>query len=194
MSGNDEYAKQFKVTHYPEFLYSLVRYFDVTRCLETGVWWGVSSRYFLSAGKKNKQNFVLDSIDLPRLDVKNSEKYIGLLVDKPLQENWNLNIGTDRAYLKKLLRRNQYDMYFFDSDKSLKGKLYLFKTVKKYQKNYLIIFDDLEDNLFWYRKELESENKLIIKYKAQFFNKQVDKFIGIIFTENYKNKLEILYE
>ena len=78
MSGNDEYAKQFKVTHYPEFLYSLVRYFDVTRCLETGVWWGVSSRYFLSAGKKNKQNFVLDSIDLPRLDVKNSEKYIGL--------------------------------------------------------------------------------------------------------------------
>ena len=45
-----------------------------------------------------------------------------------------------------------------------------------------------------YFKELESENKLIIKYKAQFFNKQVDKFIGIIFTENYKNKLEILYE
>ena len=45
-----------------------------------------------------------------------------------------------------------------------------------------------------YFKKLESENKLIIKYKAQFFNKQVDKFIGIIFTENYKNKLEILYE
>ena len=63
---------------------------------------GVSSRYFLSAGKKNKQNFVLDSIDLPRLD-ENSEKYIGLLVDKPLQENWNLNIGTDRAYLKNFL-------------------------------------------------------------------------------------------
>ena len=66
--------------------------------------------------------------------------------------------------------------------------------MKKYQKNYLIIFDDLEDNLFWYRKELESENKLIIKYKAQFFNKQLDKFIGIILQTTIKNKLEILYE
>ena len=31
--------------------------------------------------------------------------------------------------------------------------MYLYNTVKKYRDNYLMIFDDVEDNLFWFDKK-----------------------------------------
>ena len=58
--------------------------------------------------------------------------------------------------------------------------------VLKNTKDYLIIFDDLEDNLFWYRKELKNLNKLPIKYD--------NKYLGLIYSKNYEEKIREIYE
>ncbi len=162
---------------YPDFLYFIIRRIKPERVLETGVWLGLSTNFILAAGTNCSRNFQLDSIDLPRFEIEDSKKYQGILVEKRFKENWNLYIGKDRKHLKNLLYKYSYDLFYFDSDKSLNGKLFLFETTKKHNKDYFMIFDDIEDNNFWYRKELSNENKILIKYK--------DKYFGIIYSDKY---------
>ena len=56
--------------------------------------------------------------------------------------------------------------------------MYLYNTVKRYRDNYIMIFDDVEDNLFWFDKKMISENKILIDYQ--------NKYVGIIFSDKYK--------
>ena len=42
------------------------------KALETGVWLGLSTNSILASGIKNSNAFSLDSIDLPRADIKNA--------------------------------------------------------------------------------------------------------------------------
>ena len=121
---------------------------------------------------------MLDSIDLPRLNLENPEKFLGLLVNKELKENWALHIGTDRQKLRKLLKKSPAEIFYFDSDKTHNGKMYLYNTVKKYRDNYLMIFDDVEDNLFWFDKKIKLEQRVLINYQ--------NKYIGIMYTINLK--------
>ncbi len=164
--------------HYPDFLYYIIRQIQPKQVLETGVWLGLSTNIILSAGSSYLDDFSLDSIDLPRFDMKESEKFQGLLVEERFQNNWNLYTGKDRKYLKRLILEKGHSFFYFDSDKSLNGKLFLFNTVKKETNDYFIIFDDIEDNYFWYSKEIAKENKILIRYEKKFF--------GIIYTDNYK--------
>ena len=182
--------KKYKVEihgiHYPELIFFLIRLLKPSSIIETGVWLGLSTQFILSAGMLNKNNFKLDSIDLPRFNLVNPESFIGLLVNKSSIENWTLHIGTDRRNLKKLLKKNSTEFFYFDSDKTHRGKMYLFKTVKKHRDNYLMIFDDVEDNLFWFDKKIISENRILINYK--------NKYIGIIYSEKYRSSLGMFYE
>ena len=47
------------------------------------------------------------------------------------------------------------------------------------------MFDDLEDNLFWYRNELKQLEKIVIKYDT--------KFIGLIYSKKYVSIIRELY-
>lgn len=171
---------------YPELLYIIVRLINPAKVLETGVWLGLSTNSILASGIKDNQNFTLDSIDLPRSDIKDAESYIGILVDDKFKLNWNLYIGKDRTFVRRLIKEHKYSFYYFDSDKSLSGKLFLLNEVLKNTNDYLIIFDDLEDNLFWYRDELKHLNKIAIKYG--------NKFIGLIYSNKYQLKIREIYE
>jgi len=171
---------------YPFLLYIIIKIINPSKVLETGVWLGLSTNSILSSGVKNCKNFSLDSIDLPRADIKDSESYIGFLIDKKLKKYWKLYIGKDRAIAKMLIKKNKYNLYHFDSDKSLNGKLFLLKKVLKNSKDYFIIFDDLEDNLFWYRNELRLLNKTALKYG--------EKYVGLIYSDQYISKIKKIYE
>tara|TARA_B100000214_G_C23968436_1_gene628891 strand:+ start:370 stop:1164 length:795 start_codon:yes stop_codon:yes gene_type:complete len=182
----DKYNVEIHAIHYPELIYFLIRKLKPQSVIETGVWLGLSSQYILSAGIKNHNNFKLDSIDLPRFNLTNSKNLIGLFVSKSNKNNWTLHIGTDRQKLKKLLKTNSSEVFLFDSDKTHRGKMYLYNTVKRYRDNYIMIFDDVEDNLFWFDKKMISENKILINYQ--------NKYVGIIFSDKYKSSLRMFDE
>lgn len=182
----EKYNVDIHGIHYPELIYFLIRLIKPNYVIETGVWLGLSTQFILSAGIKNENNFKLDSIDLPRFNLPNSERLLGLLVSKKFKESWTLHIGTDRQNLKKLLKINPAEIFYFDSDKTHNGKMYLYNTVKKYRNNYLMIFDDIEDNLFWFDKKIKSKNRLLINYQ--------NKYVGMIYTNKYKESLEVLSE
>tara|TARA_B100000700_G_scaffold330416_1_gene456574 strand:- start:1244 stop:2041 length:798 start_codon:yes stop_codon:yes gene_type:complete len=171
---------------YPDFLYFIIRKIKPGRVLETGVWLGLSTNFILSAGTNYSSNFQLDSIDLPRFEIQDSKQYQGILVEKKFKENWNLYVGKDRKHLKNLICKYKYDLFYFDSDKSLNGKMFLFETTKKHNNDYFMIFDDIEDNNFWYRKELSNENKILIEYNNKYF--------GIIYSDKYSPYVGKLYE
>ncbi len=181
-----KYDVEIHGIHYPELIYFLVRKLNPCSVIETGVWLGLSSHFILSAGIKNDNNFKLDSIDLPRFNLTNSKELIGILIGKSHKENWTLHVGTDRQKLKKLLKTNNSELFYFDSDKTHRGKMYLFKTAKKHRDNYLMIFDDVEDNLFWFDKKLNSENRILINYQ--------NKYIGLIYSDKYKSSLRMFNE
>ena len=182
----EKYNVDIHGIHYPELIYFLIRLIKPTHVIETGVWLGLSTQFILSAGIKNENNFMLDSVDLPRFNLENPEQFLGLLVNKELKKNWALHIGTDRQKLRKLLKKNPAEIFYFDSDKTHNGKMYLYNTVKKYRDNYLMIFDDVEDNLFWFDKKIKLEQKLLINYQ--------NKYIGIMYTNKFKDNLQMLYE
>ena len=182
----NKYNVKIHGIHYPELIYFLIRKLNPESVVETGVWLGLSSHLILSAGITNNGNFKLDSIDLPRFNLNKSADLIGLLVSESNKHNWTLHIGTDRQILKTLLRDNSSEVFFFDSDKTHRGKMYLFNTVKKFRKDYLMIFDDVEDNLFWYDRKIILENRVLINFQ--------NKFIGIIYSNKYKSKLRIFSE
>ena len=171
---------------YPELLYIIMRIINPSKVLETGVWLGLSTNSILASGIKSSKNFILDSIDLPRSDIADAENYIGILVDDEFKTNWRLYLGKDRTFARQLITEHKYSFYYFDSDKSLSGKLFLLNEVLKNTKDYLMIFDDLEDNLFWYRNELEHLNKIAIKYG--------NKYLGLIYSRNYEEKIREIHE
>ena len=183
-------SKQDKIrlhgVQYPELLYIIMRVISPIRVLETGVWLGLSTNSILSAGIRENQNFTLDSIDLPRSSIADAESYIGILVDDEFKVNWNLYIGKDRTFVRRLIKKHKYNFYYFDSDKSLSGKLFLLNEVLENTNDYLIIFDDLEDNLFWYRDEIKHLNKIAFKYG--------NKFIGLIYSNEYQLNIREIYE
>ena len=72
--------------------------------LETGVAAGFSSQSFLSALAKNGSGKLYSS-DYPYFRIPNPEKYIGIVVDKELQNNWELYIEGDKANLDKIIRK-----------------------------------------------------------------------------------------
>lgn len=171
---------------YPELLYIILRIINPSKVLETGVWLGLSTNSILASGIKNNKKFTLDSIDLPRPDIKNAESYIGILVDDEFKINWNLYIGKDRTFVRQLIKKHKYRFFYFDSDKSLGGKLFLLNEVLKNTNDFFIVFDDLEDNLFWYRNELKHLNKIAIKYG--------NKYIGLIYSIKYESIIREIYE
>ena len=57
------------------------------------------------------------------LELKNPEKYIGILLSEKLKQNWNLSIEGDEINLRRFLKSlKKIDLFHCDSDKSYNGK------------------------------------------------------------------------
>lgn len=160
-----------------QLLYFITRITKPKIIVETGVAAGYSSQTFLYAININGFGKLYSS-DFPYFRIKNPEKYIGYIVDEKLKKNWNLLIEGDQFALPKFSKQiNKIDIFHYDSDKSYIGRVSAIKKLKKnINDDTIIIFDDIQDNLF-FRDILKKTN---LKYKVFEFN---NKFIGLIFKK-----------
>ena len=157
-------------------LYFLTKYVKPNIVFETGVAAGYSSFAILKALDENKSGLLFSS-DFPYFRIENSEKYIGVLVDKQKYNNWNLQIEGDQnnipLFLKKI-KNNKIDLFHYDSDKSYNGKKNTFELLKNnISFETIIIIDDIQDDTFFY--DYVKENKREFKI-FKFEN----KYLGLI--------------
>ncbi|MDG2397249.1 MAG: class I SAM-dependent methyltransferase [Flavobacteriaceae bacterium] len=155
-------------------IYFLVRYLKPKIILETGVAAGFSSLSILKAIEKNKRGKLYSS-DFPYFRIKNPEKYIGILVDKEKYLNWRLEIEGDAINIPKFKSEfNKIDLFHYDSDKTYQGKKNILKLIKnRLSINSTLIFDDIQDDIFFY--ELVSKSNL----NSKIF-KIGNKYVGLL--------------
>lgn len=159
---------------YP-MLYFITRHIEAKNILETGVAAGFSSSSFLYAIKDN--NFgKLYSSDFPYFRLPEPEKYIGIVVDDSLKDNWELFIDGDSVNIPKILKKvDTIDLVHYDSDKTYSGRqMFMSLIEKKLTKDTIIIMDDIEDNSFFY--DYIQKNNYTSWYVFEFKG----KYIGMI--------------
>ena len=155
-------------------LYFLIRNFKPSVIFETGVAAGHSSRAILKALKANQKGKLYSS-DFPYFRIKNSEKYIGILVEEELKDIWHLSIEGDSINIKEFLKiENTIDFFHYDSDKTYNGKQATFNLVKKkISKGGIFIFDDIQDDNFF--RDITTQNNF--NFKVFSFE---NKYVGLI--------------
>tara|TARA_Y100000768_G_scaffold388767_1_gene386976 strand:- start:2261 stop:3031 length:771 start_codon:yes stop_codon:yes gene_type:complete len=131
---------------YP-LLYFLVRKLKPNNIVETGVAAGFSSQAFLKALDKNGKGKLFSS-DFPYFRIKDGEKFIGIVVDESLMENWTLYIDGDSVNIPKILEQvSTIDIFHYDSDKAYSSRDKIIRMVlPKMNKEGIILVDDIHNN------------------------------------------------
>ena len=157
-------------------LYFLTRYLDATCILETGVASGHSSQALLMALEANGGEGVLYSSDLPYVRMGGREEHIGWMVEDRFRPRWKLYTDGDRANLAAILREAQtFDLFHYDSDKSVSGRSFAYNLLKsRMTERGVILFDDIEDNDHFMHLALAEEGK------SHFVFKKDRKYVGMI--------------
>lgn len=172
--------------HY-QLLHFMVKLLDPEIVVETGVAAGFSSYALLKAIQENKKGRLYSS-DFPYFRLPEPEKLIGIVVPEELKSNWELFIEGDEINLKKILERignKTVDLFHYDSDKSYAGRTFAMKTLQpKMSENGIIIFDDIQDNSFFYDL-VNNPND----YKWYVFEFE-GKYVGMIGNNKAFNSLE----
>lgn len=153
------------------FLYWLTRYRRPSVIVETGVAAGWSSQAFLSALKTNRKGRLYSS-DLPMFRLPNPERFVGILVEPELRENWSLELDGDELNLPRILAKVEtIDIVHYDSDKMASGRDFAIGLLKpRLSPGGIIIMDDIFND-DWFRNYVTSTG-------AQFH--VVDREYGII--------------
>jgi predicted O-methyltransferase YrrM len=134
---------------YP-YLYFIARQLKPSCIVETGVALGYSSYSFLSAIAVNGEGKLYSS-DFPYFRIPNPEKYIGIIVDESLRQNWDLYIEGDELNLPNILEMTDgVDLFHYDSDKSYSGRKFAISQIqKRLSPDGVIVMDDIQDNSFF---------------------------------------------
>ena len=159
-------------------LFFLTLYRKPRVILETGVAAGFSSKTFLSALKENGMG-TLYSSDFPYFRIANPEKYIGILVDEDLKDNWHLFIEGDKKNIPAILSEiDKIDLFHYDSDKSYDSRVYTFNLIKdKLHKDSYILFDDIQNNNHF--------KDMVLKNKYDYYVFEFEgKHVGLIYNYN----------
>ena len=129
-----------------KFLYILCRITKPKNVIETGVAYGLSSFYILSALNKNGfgELISIDSVFRPW----QSEEMIGKIIPKNLRERWKLVLGKSNEKLLETLEKvEDTGIFIHDSLHSYKNMTFEFNcAIKKINNNGIIISDDILDN------------------------------------------------
>ena len=114
--------------------------------VETGVAYGVTSTYILSALEENGHG-QLYSIDLPPL-ADDAEKYIGYFIRPELRGRWHLQIGPAQKLLRDLLlQTTTIDMFVHDSLHTYSHMKWEFEAaLASLRPGGVLISDDIEGN------------------------------------------------
>jgi predicted O-methyltransferase YrrM len=158
-----------------ELLYFLVRKMSLNIIIETGVSLGYSSTALLEAIKKNG-NGRLFSSDFPYPGLKDSDKYIGVLVPKEFRKDWVLKIKGDKYNLPEISEMaGKVDLIHYDSDKSFSGRKFALRVLEKnISSDTVIIMDDIHENTHF--------KQLVNKFASRPFKvfQFKNKYIGLI--------------
>lgn len=133
------------------FLYWLTRYRRPSVVVETGVAAGWSSQAFLSALKMNRKGRLYSS-DLPMFRLPDPERFVGILVEPDLREDWSLELDGDEVNLPRILAKvGTIDIVHYDSDKMASGRDFAIGLLKpRLSPGGIIIMDDIFND-DWFR-------------------------------------------
>jgi predicted O-methyltransferase YrrM len=126
--------------------YSVVRALQANQVVETGVCYGVTSSYVLTALDTNGGG-VLHSIDLPPLG-KDGDRFVGWFIPSELRSHWNLHRGVSRRLLPPLLARvGPLDLFIHDSLHTYRNMRDEFALAwRALRPGGVLISDDIEGN------------------------------------------------
>lgn len=151
-------------------LYFVVRKTRPNFIIETGVASGWSSSSILAALRSNN-NGLLYSSELPYPNIKGSHEVVGLVVEDNLKTRWKLYLEGDEISLPIILSEvGNVDLFHYDSRKSIKGREFAWKLIKKsLSRNAILIFDDIQDN-YHFKNLVESINcdYIIFEYMGKY--------------------------
>lgn len=156
-----------------KFLYILCRIVKPKNVIETGVAYGLSSFYILSALNKNKFGTLtsIDAIFRPW----QSEEMIGSIIPKYLRDKWKLVLGKSNEKLLDVFKKNEdVEIFIHDSLHTYKNMTFEFNcAMNNIKHDGIIISDDILDNDAFYDfiKNKEIKNSII---------KVEDKGLGFI--------------
>lgn len=160
-----------------DLIYELTEWIKATKAIETGIGYGWSSLAFLFSIKKRK-NSLLCSTDRP-YPRRDNEPYVGIVVPFELRKYWRIIPYSDRKALPRALKiYPEIDICHYDSDKSVRGRLFAYSRLwNALRLGGILISDDIGDNLaFAYFCKVIKGKPIVVKFKA--------RYIGILFKEN----------
>ncbi len=146
-----------------KFLYILCRIVKPEKIIETGVAYGLSSYYMLSALNKNKVGTLIsiDSVFRPW----QSKEMIGAIIPEDLRDKWKLVLGKSNEKLLEVFDDTEnVGIFVHDSLHSYKNMTFEFNcAINKIIDNGIIISDDILDNDAFYDfiKEKNIKNSVI---------------------------------
>jgi predicted O-methyltransferase YrrM len=151
------------------FLYHIVKHFNPSKLIETGVAYGWSSWTILQAIKCNNARLI--SIDMPYINMEN-DKYVGCCVSEQLRDQWTLLRKADRQGIPAALSQfNQtIDFCHYDSDKSYSGRMWAYQLLWSHLgAGRIFISDDIQDNIA-FKEFCESiqQEPIVIESKGKY--------------------------
>ena len=133
-----------------KFLYILCRITKPRNVIETGVAYGLSSFYILSALNRNEYGKLtsIDSVFRPW----QSEEMIGSIIPKNLRSKWKLVLGkSNEKLLDEFKKIENVEIFVHDSLHSYKNMTFEFNcAINNIKNNGIIISDDILDNDAFY--------------------------------------------
>ena len=131
-------------------IYIICKTINPKKIFETGVAYGHSSCFILEALSKNENSklFSIDSIFRPW----ETKEKIGSMIPEKLKRNWEINFGSSKNNLKKLLdREKEIDIFLHDSLHTYDNMIFEFETAWKYiKKDGFLLSDDISGNNAFY--------------------------------------------
>ncbi len=126
--------------------YLLCRLVKPEVVLETGVAYGVSSTFILTAMEENGRG-MLHSVDIPPLR-RGAERLHGIAVPDNLKERWTLHHGSSRRILPGLVRElGEIDFFLHDSLHTRRNMLHEFDEIWPHLRpGGVLLADDVERN------------------------------------------------
>ena len=146
-----------------KFLYILCRITKPKNVIETGVAYGLSSFYILSALNRNEFGKLtsIDSVFRPW----QSEEMIGSIIPRNLRKRWKLVLGkSNEKLLDEFKKTEDVEIFIHDSLHSYKNMTFEFScAIDNIKNNGIIISDDILDNDAFYdfTNNKEIDNSII---------------------------------
>jgi predicted O-methyltransferase YrrM len=134
---------------FARFCYVACRLAKPSLVMETGVAYGLTTAYILTALRENGSG-VLHSVDLPPV-VSGIDRLLGCLVPGELRARWRLHRGSSRRLLPRLLRElGEVDVFIHDSDHRYENVFFELRTAWPFlSPSAVVMADDIETNTAW---------------------------------------------